>query len=105
MLGSVVVGTSVLSLFLSNNSTAVLVLPVAVALAQGLGVAPRPFVVAVIFGASACYASPLGYQTNLLVYGPGGYRFSDYLRLGIPLHLLVWIGATAGIPWLWPFAG
>ncbi|MBW2459099.1 MAG: SLC13 family permease [Deltaproteobacteria bacterium] len=94
--------TSVLSLFLSNNSTAVLLVPIAMSTAQALGVDPRPFVVGICFGASACYASPVGYQTNLLVYGPGGYRFSDYLRLGLPLNLFVWLAASIFVPLLWP---
>jgi di/tricarboxylate transporter len=72
-------------------------------LAAGLGVDPRPFIVGVCFGASACYASPIGYQTNLLVYGPGGYRFLDYLKVGIPLNIWVWLMATIFIPLIWPF--
>jgi len=95
--------TSLLSHFLSNNSTAVLLVPVAVSTAAGLGVDPRPFIIGICFGASACYASPIGYQTNLLVFGPGGYRFGDYLKLGLPLNLLVWAGASVLIPLLWPF--
>ena len=88
---------------LSNNATAVLLLPVAISTAAALGVHPKPFIIAVCFGASACFASPIGYQTNLLVYGPGSYRFADYLKLGIPLNLLVIFLGTWAIPLLWPF--
>ena len=76
---------------------------VAVSAAQGMGVDPKPFIIAVCFGASACFAAPIGYQTNLLVYGPGGYRFSDYVKLGMPLNLLVFLGGSLFIPLLWPF--
>jgi di/tricarboxylate transporter len=68
-----------------------------------MGVDPKPFIIAVCFGASACFATPIGYQTNLLVYGPGGYRFSDYLKLGMPLNLLVLIMGALFIPLIWPF--
>lgn len=88
---------------LSNNATAVLLLPVAVSTAEALGVNPRTFIVAICFGASACFASPFGYQTNLLVYGPGNYRFSDYLILGIPLNLLILLMGSLFIPRFWPF--
>ena len=94
--------TSISTQLLSNNATAILMLPIAISSALGLGVDPKAFVVAVCFGASACYATPIGYQTNLLVYGPGGYRFSDYLKLGIPLNLLVLIIGTLLIPIFWP---
>jgi len=95
--------TSICTHLLSNNATAVLLLPIAISTAVALGVNPKPFIVGVCFGASACYASPIGYQTNLLVYSPGGYRFSDYLKLGLPLNLLV-IGLAAFlIPRVWPF--
>jgi len=103
VLGGVIILTSISTHVLSNNATAILLLPVAIAAAQGLGVDPKPFIVAVCFGASACFATPIGYQTNLLVYGPGGYRFSDYLKLGIPLNLLVLAMGTLFIPVLWPF--
>jgi di/tricarboxylate transporter len=103
ILGGVIMLTSISTHVLSNNATAILLLPVAIATAQGLGVDPKPFIVAVCFGASACFATPIGYQTNLLVYGPGGYRFSDYLKLGIPLNLLVLVMGTLFIPMLWPF--
>jgi di/tricarboxylate transporter len=103
VLAGVIVLTSVLSHFLSNNSTAVLMLPIALATAASLGVDPRPFIVGVCFGASACFATPIGYQTNLLVYGPGGYRFTDYTRLGMVLNVLVWVGASVFVPRMWPF--
>jgi len=94
---------SISTQILSNNATAVLLIPIAVSTALGLGVDPRPFIMAVCFGASACFATPVGYQTNLLVYGPGGYRFSDYLKLGIPLNLVVLILGSMLIPLIWPF--
>ncbi len=103
VLGGVIMLTSISTHLLSNNATAILLLPVAIAAAQGLAVDPKPFIVAVCFGASACFATPIGYQTNLLVYGPGGYRFSDYLKLGIPLNLLVLVMGTLFIPMLWRF--
>ncbi len=102
VLAGCIVLTSLLSHVLSNNATAVLVAPIALATAASLGVDPRPFVVGVCFGASACFATPLGYQTNLLVYGPGGYRFTDFVRLGMVLNVLVWVGASVMIPVLWP---
>jgi di/tricarboxylate transporter len=95
--------TSISTQLLSNNATAVLLLPIAVSTALGLGVNPKPFIMGVCFGASACYGTPMGYQTNLLVYGPGGYRFSDYLKLGIPLNVLIILGSTWWIPRIWPF--
>ena len=85
VLAAVLFITSIGTHILSNNATAILLLPIAISTAQGLGVDPRPFIIAICFGASACFATPVGYQTNLLVYGPGGYRVSDYLKLGIPL--------------------
>ena len=103
VLAGFVVLTSLLSHFLSNNSTAVLLVPIAFSTAQALGIDPQPLIVGICFGASACFASPIGYQTNLLVYGPGGYRFVDYLRVGLPLNLLVWLVASVAIPWIWPF--
>lgn len=103
VLGGIILLTSIGTQLLSNNATAVLLLPVAVSTALSLGVNPKPFIIAVCFGASACFASPIGYQTNLLVYGPGNYRFSDYLKLGIPLNLLVIVMGTLLIPLFWPF--
>ncbi len=103
VLSGVILLTSFSTHVLSNNATAILLLPIAISAAQGLGVDPKPFIIAVCFGASACFATPIGYQTNLLVYGPGGYRFSDYLKLGMPLNLLVLIMGSLFIPLIWPF--
>jgi len=103
VLGGFLLLVSISTQILSNNATAVLLFPIAVSTALGLGVDPKPFVLAVCFGASACYATPVGYQTNLLVYGPGGYRFSDYLKLGIPLNLVVLLLGSLLIPVIWPF--
>ncbi|MGD8962377.1 MAG: SLC13 family permease [Desulfobacterales bacterium] len=101
VLSGVILLTSISTHVLSNNATAILLLPIAISAAQGLGVDPKPFIIAVCFGASACFATPIGYQTNLLVYGPGGYRFSDYFKLGMPLNLLVWLMGSIFIPMIW----
>ena len=94
--------TSVLTELVSNNAVAVVVTPIAIGLGSALGVDPRPLVVAVMVAASASFATPIGYQTNMLVYGPGGYRFTDFLRVGIPLNLSVGLLASALIPFIWP---
>jgi di/tricarboxylate transporter len=94
--------TSVLTELVSNNAVAVVVTPIAIGLASALGVDPRPLVVAVMVAASASFATPIGYQTNMLVYGPGGYRFTDFLKVGIPLNLSIGLLASALIPLLWP---
>ncbi len=103
ILAGIILLTSISTQILSNNATAVLLVPIAISTALSLGVDPKPFIIAVCFGASACFATPIGYQTNLLVYGPGGYRFSDYLKLGIPLNLIVLVLGTLFIPLFWPF--
>ncbi|SDS89326.1 SLC13 family permease [Pseudomonas oryzae] len=94
--------TSVLTEVLSNNAVAVLVTPIAIGMAQQLGVDPRAFVVAVMFAASASFATPIGYQTNTFVYNAGGYRFSDFMKVGIPLNVLLWLVASLVIPLFWP---
>lgn len=94
--------TSVLTEMVSNNAVAVVVTPIAIGLAQAMGIDPRPLVVAVMVAASASFATPIGYQTNMLVYGPGGYRFTDFLRVGIPLNLSIGLLSAALIPFIWP---
>ncbi len=84
---------------LSNNATAVLFTPIAVSIAAQLGVTPMPFLLAVIFGANCSFATPMSYQTNLLVMAPGHYKFSDFVRVGTPLIFIVWIAFTIFIPW------
>ena len=84
---------------LSNNATAVLFTPIAIGIAANLGVDPTAFVFAVVFGANCSFASPIGYQTNLLVMGPGHYRFADYARAGLPLIVLVWLTFSLFAPW------
>ena len=103
VLGGIIFLTSISTQLLSNNATAVLIMPLAISTALKLGLSPKPFIMGVCFGASACFATPIGYQTNLLVYGPGGYRFADYLKLGLPLNLMVILAATVLIPLFWPF--
>ena len=81
---------------------AVVITPLAISIAINLGIDPRPLVVAVMVAASASFATPIGYQTNMLVYGPGGYKFSDFLKVGVPLNLSIGVIASLCIPWLWP---
>ena len=94
--------TSVLTEMVSNNAVAVVITPIAIGLADALGYDARPFVVAVMVAASASFATPIGYQTNTLVYGPGGYRFTDFMKIGIPLNLSMGILVSAIIPFVFP---
>ena len=94
--------TTVLTELVSNNAVAVVVTPLAIGLAASLGMDPRALVIAVMAAANASFATPIGYQTNMLVYAPGGYSFGDYLRLGIPLKIVTGTVAIATIAWLWP---
>ena len=94
--------TSVLTELVSNNAVAVVVTPIAIGLADALGIDARPLVVAVMVAASASFATPIGYQTNMLVYGPGGYKFTDFMRVGIPLNLSIGVLASLLIPMIWP---
>ncbi len=95
--------TCVLTALITNNAAAVLVFPIAHATADDLGVSFWPFVICITMAASASFATPIGYQTNLMVYGPGGYRFSDYLRIGIPLNIVVGAVTVWLTPVVWPF--
>jgi di/tricarboxylate transporter len=94
---------SILTELVSNNAVAVILTPIAIGLGTSLGVDPRPLVVAVMFGASASFSTPIGYQTNTLVYGPGGYRFTDFLRIGVPLNILMMLVMSLLIPFFFPF--
>ena len=95
--------TLLLTEILSNATVAVLVTPLAVALAEALGVSPRPFLVAVMIAGSAAFATPFGYQTNVLVYQMGGYSYMDFVRVGLPLNLITWAAAVIAIPIFFPF--
>ena len=92
---------TVLTNIVSNNAAAVIGTPIAISIAQQLGVSPDPFILAVLFGANMSFATPYGYQTNLLVMSAGGYKFSDFLRVGIPLTMIMWIGFSLILPMLY----
>ncbi len=92
----------ILTEFLSNNAVAVVFTPIAIELAHQLGVNPRAFVVAVMFSSTLAFATPVGYQTNMMVYGPGGYKFLDFTRIGVPLNVITWLLCSALIPLIWP---
>ncbi|GAB6067564.1 SLC13 family permease [Methylothermus subterraneus] len=93
---------SLLTEIVTNNAVAVILFPIVTALAEKLGVDAKPLLLALMFSASASFATPIGYQTNLMVYGPGGYRFTDFLKFGLPLNILAGIATIAAILWLWP---
>ena len=103
VLAAVYLLASLLTEVVSNNAVAVILTPIVITLGQAMGLDPRPFVVAVMFGASASFMTPIGYQTNTLIYGAGGYKFTDFLRVGAPLNLILWAVAVLAIPRLWPF--
>jgi di/tricarboxylate transporter len=95
--------SSILTELISNNAVAALLTPIVIGIAAELQVDARPFIVAMMFGCSASFATPIGYQTNTYVYGAGGYKFTDFPKVGVPLNLILWIAATFLVPWLWPF--
>lgn len=95
--------TAILTEFLSNNAAAVLLVPVALSLATQFGVEPKPFLVAITFAASSSFSTPVGYQTNTMIYNAGNYRFTDFLRIGLPLNLLFWAIASFAVPVFFPF--
>lgn len=95
--------TSIMTEVITNNAAAVLMYPILTAAANSMGVSPMPFVIALMMAASASFATPLGYQTNLMVAGPGGYRFIDFLKVGVPMNLIMGVVAVALIPLIWPF--
>ena len=95
--------TSLSTELISNNAAAIVLTPIALSTAHSLGVDPRPLLFAICFGASASFMTPVGYKTNLMVYGPGNYQFSDYLKAGVPLNIIFWLVASLLIPMIWPF--
>ena len=101
--------SSTLTELISNNAVAALLTPIVIGISKSIeyggeiGVDPRPFIIALMFGCSASFATPIGYQTNTYVYGAGGYQFKDFPRVGVPLNLILWIVASILIPILWPF--
>lgn len=103
LLAAIYLVTTILTEILSNNAAAVLMATLAIGSAQTLGVDPKPFLVAVAIAASASFATPIGYQTNTYVYGIGGYRFTDFLKIGIPLNLVAFLVAVLVIPLIWSF--
>lgn len=103
VLAMIYILASILTEVVTNNAVAILMTPIAIAIAQGMEVNPRGFVIAIIFGASASFVTPIGYQTNTYVFGAGGYRFTDFVKVGLPLNLLLWCVAVLLIPIIWPF--
>jgi len=103
MLWMIFLLTLLLTEVLSNNATAVMMVPIVVKMAHELHVSPWPFVIAVTVAASTAFALPMGYQTHMMVYGPGGYKFRDFLKVGIPLNLICWVIACLLIPLIWKF--
>ena len=102
-LAAVYLAGAMLTNVMTNNAAAALIFPFAISVADQLKVSPMPFVLATTMAASACFATPIGYQTNLMVYGPGGYRFSDFVRIGLPLNIVIWGMCVWLIPVFWPF--
>ena len=95
--------TMILTEISSNAATAIIMAPIAMAITANMGLEARPYIFAVCFAASASFITPVGYQTNLMVYGPGGYKFSDYIKVGLPLAVIMFVLAIVFIPILWPF--
>ena len=93
---------TIFAAIMSHNAAIILLLPIGIASARELGLDPRPFIMAITFAAASSLATPFGYHTNLMVYGPGGYKFSDFIRIGIPLNVILWIVASLLIPVFWP---
>jgi di/tricarboxylate transporter len=102
-LSMIILLTIVLTEVLSNNATALMMLPIVVNLAEELSCNPLPFVIGICIGASTAFMLPMGYQTHMMVYGPGGYKFGDFLRIGLPMNIIAWLLASTIIPFVWAF--
>lgn len=102
-LAGIYISTWVLTELVTNNAAAVLIFPIAISLAASFGVSYMPFVITIIMAASASFSTPIGYQTNLMVYGPGGYKFTDFTKIGLPLNLIVAAITISFVPQIWPF--
>lgn len=102
-LSAVILLTITLTEVLSNNATALMMVPIVVNLAKSLEVNPMPFIIGICIGASCAFMLPMGYQTHMMVYGPGGYKFSDFIRLGLPMNVITWVMASVIIPLVWSF--
>jgi len=103
LLVAMILATSLFTEVISNNAAAVLMVPPAIAAAASLGVDPKPLLMGITYAASMSFMTPIGYQTNTMVFGPGGYRFTDFTRFGAPLNLIGWLLASILIPFIWPF--
>ena len=95
--------TSILTEMVTNNAAALILWPIAMSMAGQMDVSFVPFAFSIMMGASASFATPIGYQCNMMVYGPGGYRFSDFLKIGVPMNIIMWLVASTLIPMIWPF--
>jgi di/tricarboxylate transporter len=103
LLAAVYLSTSLMTELITNNAAAALIFPIAISSATQMGIDPIPFAVAVAIAASASFATPIGYQTNLMVYGPGGYKFTDFLKVGLPMNFAFMLVALVVIPQVWEF--
>ncbi len=103
VLSMLYITTSILTEMVTNNAAALILWPISLAMANQMGVSWMPFAFAIMMGASASFATPIGYQCNMMVFGPGGYRFSDFLKIGVPMNLIAWVIMSFLIPIMWPF--
>ncbi|MDZ7692651.1 MAG: SLC13 family permease [Balneolaceae bacterium] len=102
-LAATYLATWILTEMITNNAAAVLIFPIAISMASSFDVSYMPFVMVIIMAASASFSTPIGYQTNLMVYGPGGYKFTDFTKIGLPLNLIVAVMTIVLVPMIWPF--
>ena len=102
-LAAVYLMTSIMTDCMSNNAAAVLLAPIAISTAEQVGIDPRPLLMAITFAASTGFSTPVGYQTNTMIYNPGGYKYTDFLRTGVPLSIIFWILSVIFIPRFWSF--